>query len=93
MMDKAVLEQLISDSIPDSDVCAVDLQGTGDHFEVTVVSPGFEGRSLVQRHRMIYEAIGEAMRGPIHAMTIKALTPDQFQGDMVEPTGDGDRRD
>jgi len=92
-MDTTALEQLIGNAIPGADVRAVDLQGSGDHFEVTVVSPDFEGRSLVQRHRMVYEAIGDAMSGPIHAMTIKALTPDQFQGGMVELTGDGDRRD
>ena len=93
MMDTTALEQLIGNAIPDSDVRALDLQGTGDHFEVTVVSPAFEGCSLVQRHRLIYDALGDAMSGSIHAMTIKALTPEQFQDGMAELAGGADRRD
>lgn len=95
-MQATVLQQLIRDAIPDADVRAVDLQGTGDHFEVTVVSPRFEGCSLVARHRMVYDAVGDAMSGPIHAMTIKALTPEQFREEMVgmaEPVGTTVRRD
>jgi len=81
-MDVKILEGLITKAIPDADVRAVDLQG-GDHFEVTVVSPAFEGCTLIQRHRMVYSALGDAMSGPIHAMTITALTPEQFREGMV----------
>ena len=49
----------------------------GGHFNVTIVAPAFEGKTLIQRHRMIYEALGEAMQGEIHALSIKALTPDE----------------
>ena len=93
MMDPTAIEQLIRDAIPGCDVRAVDLQGTGDHFEVTVVSPSFEGQSLVARHRVIYAALGDAMSGPIHAMSIKALTPEQYRQDMVGLAGEGDGRD
>jgi len=64
---------MIRSAIPGADVEVVDLQG-GDHFEVTVVSDHFHGASLLARHRMVYTALGEAMQGPVHALTIRALT-------------------
>jgi stress-induced morphogen len=55
-----------------------DYTGTGDHFEVRVVSSAFEGKSLVQRHKMVYEALGAAVDGTtIHALALKTLTPEQ----------------
>ena len=55
-----------------------DYTGTGDHFEVRVVAAAFQGKSLVQRHKMVYEALGAAVDGhTIHALALKTLTPDQ----------------
>lgn len=52
----------------------------GGHYRVTVVSPDFTGRTTLQRHRMVYEAMGEAMRvDTIHALSIQALTPQEHQ--------------
>lgn len=50
----------------------------GGHFELTIVSPQFAGKPAVARHRMVYEALGDLMHGPIHAMQINAYTPDQL---------------
>lgn len=50
----------------------------GGHFIVTIVTDAFAGKNLVQRHRMVYEALGDAMRTDIHALSIKALTSDEF---------------
>jgi BolA protein len=44
---------------------------------VRIVSPAFAGKSLVQRHRMVYEAMGELMQHEVHALTIKAETPNE----------------
>lgn len=52
-------------------------RGGGGHYQVTIVSPVFQGASLVQRHRMVYEALEDAMRSEIHALSIRALTPDE----------------
>jgi len=82
-MDARTLEHMIASGIPDSQVEVVDLHGTGDHFDVTVVAPQFEGMSLVERHRSIYAAVGDAMSGAIHALMIKALTPAQFRNGLV----------
>lgn len=49
----------------------------GGHFNVTVVSDAFRDKSLIERHRMVYAAMGEAMQTEIHALSIKALTPDE----------------
>lgn len=47
----------------------------GGHFHVTIVSDTFEGKSLVQRHQMVYRALGDMMKAEIHALSINALTP------------------
>ncbi len=49
----------------------------GGHYRLTIVSPRFSGCSTMQRHRLIYEALGPMMRGEIHALSIKALTPEE----------------
>lgn len=55
-----------------------DTTGTGDHFDVRVVAAAFQGKSLVQRHQMVYAALGAAVDGTtIHAIALKTLTPDQ----------------
>lgn len=49
----------------------------GGHYFVTVVSNAFEGKSMVQRHQMIYQALGDLMKQEIHALGINALTPSE----------------
>jgi stress-induced morphogen len=62
-------------AIPGADVQVADMTGTGDHFEVVVVSSAFEGKPLVARHRMVYSAIGSAVGKEIHALALKTWTP------------------
>ena len=50
----------------------------GGHFNLTIVSNVFDGKGLLQRHRMVYDALGSAMQTDIHALTIKALTPEEL---------------
>lgn len=52
-------------------------QGKG-HFQVRIVSPVFQGKKLLERHRMIYAALGDAMQDEIHALSIHAKTPDEL---------------
>lgn len=49
----------------------------GGHFTVRIVSDDFEGKRLLERHRMVYQALGEAMQSDIHALSIQALSPDE----------------
>ena len=57
----------------------VELSGDGQHFEALVVSPAFEGRSRVQRHQLVYAALGERMREEIHALSMRCLTPGEWR--------------
>lgn len=52
-------------------------RGGGGHFSVQIVSAEFSGKSLVERHRMVYGALGDAMQSEIHALSIQAKTPDE----------------
>ena len=52
----------------------------GGHYLVTIVSDEFAGKSTIQRHRMVYEALGDMMKSEIHALSIKALTSEQGEG-------------
>ena len=52
----------------------------GGHYLVTIVSDEFSGKSTIQRHRMVYEALGDMMKSEIHALSIKALTSEQGEG-------------
>ncbi len=53
------------------------LQSGGGHFSVYIVADAFAGKSLLQRHQMVYQALGDLMRTDIHALMIKALTPEE----------------
>ncbi len=53
-------------------------QSGGGYFMLTIVSNAFDGKRLLQRHRMVYDALGSAMQTDIHALTIKALTPEEL---------------
>jgi acid stress-induced BolA-like protein IbaG/YrbA len=59
------------------------VEGDGQHFYATVVSAEFEGKRLIQRHQLVYAALGDRMKAEVHALSIKALTPAEF----AEKTG------
>ncbi len=56
----------------------VRVAGDGQHFEALVVSNAFAGKSRVQRHQLVYAALGDRMREEIHALSMKTLTPEEF---------------
>ena len=66
------LELLLREAFPDAgELEVVDRTGTGDHFHVTVASPRFDGLSLVEQHRLVYDALEEPLRdGTIHELRI-----------------------
>lgn len=49
----------------------------GGHYNVTIVSAAFAGRNLIERHRLVYGALGELMHKDIHALSLQALSPDE----------------
>ncbi|MFO0749227.1 MAG: BolA family transcriptional regulator [Myxococcota bacterium] len=62
-------------AFPDADVRVHDLTGTLDHWQATIVSSAFAGLAPIARHRKVYAALVEEMKGPIHALTLTTLAP------------------
>jgi len=57
----------------------LEVEGDGQHFSAVIVSPAFAGKSRIQRHQIVYAALGDRMREEIHALSMKTLTPDEYQ--------------
>ena len=57
----------------------LDVKGDGQHFEAVIVSAAFEGKSRIQRHQLVYAALGDRMRQEIHALSMRTLTPPEWQ--------------
>ena len=57
----------------------IEVLGDGQHFEAVIVSASFEGKSRVQRHQLVYAALGDRMRQEIHALSMRTLTPAEWQ--------------
>ena len=55
----------------------VEVSGDGQHFQALVVSGAFAGKSRVQRHQLVYKALGDRMREEIHALSMQTLTPEE----------------
>jgi len=56
----------------------VEVVGDGQHFQALVVSAAFAGKNRVQRHQLVYRALGERMREEIHALSMKTVTPEEL---------------
>ena len=78
MITPEVLTDYIRKSMPDAIVTVVDRTGTMDHLKVTVVSASFSGKNLLDRHRMIYQALDIPLKdGRIHALELTAKTQEE----------------
>ncbi|MEM9026741.1 MAG: BolA family transcriptional regulator [Pseudomonadota bacterium] len=69
-MDATELERLIKSALPDADVTIKDLAGDGDHYAAHVVSAAFAGKTRVQQHQMVYDALGGRMGDVLHALAL-----------------------
>jgi acid stress-induced BolA-like protein IbaG/YrbA len=78
-MDAKEVQDLIERGLPGAHVEVQDTTGGGDHFEALVVSDAFEGKTPVERHQVVYKALGDAMRVRVHALSLRTLTPAQYQ--------------
>lgn len=77
MFDELSITRIILEGLPGCEVDVRDMTGTRDHFEIEVVSQTFEGLSLIERHRVLHRLLEGPMRGEIHAVKFKTLTPQQ----------------
>ena len=87
-MELGEIERLIEQEIPDAEATASKTrhEEDEDHFAVLVVSPAFEGETLVGQHRMVYDALDDHMTTDIHALEVKTYTPEEYERAEV---GDG----
>ncbi|MSP66771.1 MAG: BolA family transcriptional regulator [Alphaproteobacteria bacterium] len=76
-MDAGEIERLIKESLPDAKVLLQDTRGDGDHYAARVVSAAFKGKSRVQQHQMVYQALRGKMGGELHALALETAPPDE----------------
>ena len=75
-MSASDIETLIKAGLPDARVVIRDLAGDGDHFAAEVVSETFRGKTRVQQHKLVYEALKGKMGGVLHALALQTSAPD-----------------
>ncbi len=76
-MDARDIETMIKSAIPDAEVTIRDLAGDGDHYAATVVSESFRGKSRVQQHQIVYQALQGRMGGVLHALALQTGVPEK----------------
>ncbi|MEJ1161030.1 BolA family protein [Prosthecomicrobium sp. N25] len=75
-MDSREIEAMIRAALPDATVTIRDLAGDGDHYAAEVVSASFKGKSRVQQHQMVYQALKGKMGGQLHALALQTSAPE-----------------
>ena len=73
------IERLIRASLPDAEVEIRDLRGDGDHYAAVVTSAAFAGKTRVQQHQMVYQALKGRMGGELHALALQTQVPPSAQ--------------
>ncbi len=77
MVSPKDIENWICAGLPGTEVT---VEGDGAHFDAVIIHSDFAGKTLIQRHQMVYKALGDRMKEQIHALSMKTLTPDENQG-------------
>ncbi|MCZ6469677.1 MAG: BolA/IbaG family iron-sulfur metabolism protein [Candidatus Dadabacteria bacterium] len=75
-MDSKEIKTMIQNGMSN---LVVNVDGDGTHFEALIVSTEFEGKSLIERHKVVYGVLGDAMKERIHALSLKTFTPEQWE--------------
>jgi stress-induced morphogen len=76
-MNASEIETLIKRHIPDAEVTIRDLAGDGDHYAATVIAESFRGKSRVQQHQLVYQALKGEMGGKLHALALQTGIPER----------------
>lgn len=74
-MDASEIESLIKNALPDAEITIQDLRGDGDHYAAQVISSEFAGKTRVQQHQMVYDALQGRMGGVLHALALTTRAP------------------
>ena len=75
MIEPENLRRELERAFPGAAVEIVDLTGTRDHYQVSIVAEAFRGQSRMRQHKLVYEALAAWMKGPIHALSLKTSAP------------------
>lgn len=79
MMPPDQVKAQLLQSFDDAQIDLIDLTGTQDHYECHIASARFAGLLPMAQHRLVYQALEQAMKGPIHALSLKTYTPEAWQ--------------
>jgi stress-induced morphogen len=74
-MNAGDIERLIKDALPDAKITIRDLAGDGDHYAAEVISTAFKGKTRIQQHKMVYDALKGRMGGELHALALQTSAP------------------
>jgi stress-induced morphogen len=72
---QADLETLLKDAFPTAEIHITDLAGDGDHYQASIVSPDFAGKTRIQQHQLVYSALNGKMGCELHALALKTRAP------------------
>ena len=75
-MSAAEIEQAIRTALPDAEVTITDLAGDGDHYSALVASSAFKGKTRIQQHKLVYDALQGRMGGVLHALQLQTRAKD-----------------
>ena len=80
MIEPSEIEQILRAAFPDATVLEIeDLTGSKDHYQATIVSGSFSGLTRVAQHQAVYRALGDLMKGPIHALALNTYAPEAYK--------------
>jgi len=74
-MNAGDIERLIKEGLPDAEVRIEDLRGDGDHYAAHVTAAAFAGKTRIQQHQMVYQALQRKMGGQLHALALHTAVP------------------
>ena len=75
-MDASEIEALVREAMPDAEITIRDLAGDGDHYAADVVAESFRGKTRVQQHKLVYDALQGNMGDALHALALKTAVPE-----------------
>lgn len=75
MIEPDELRRELERAFPGAQVEITDLTGTRDHYQVSIIAEAFRGQPRMRQHKLVYEALGALMAGPIHALSLKTSAP------------------
>ncbi len=78
MIEPELLKTRLQAAFPDARMELEDLTGTKDHYQLAIASEQFVGKTPIEQHQLVYRALAEEMKGPVHALALKTFTPESW---------------